>query len=388
MSLSQFQFATARQITFGEGVSEQLPRISKTYGKNILLVFRRDEKLSTLVKTALEAEGMMVSVFQVTAEPEINTIEQAVTRGRSIDADLVIGFGGGSVIDTAKAAAALLSNPGKLLDYLEVVGEGRPLVNSPLPCIAVPTTAGTGSEVTRNAVISVPHSRVKVSLRSAAMLPKVALVDPALTYSLSPTDTAGTGLDTLTQLIEPFLSPQANWMTDGFCREGMRRVGLALPQAYRNGKDRDARIGMAFASLMGGLALANAKLGAVHGIAGPFGGLFSAPHGAVCGRLLPEVLRVNRYALTQRAPDHPALTRLREAACLLTGSPVARADDLITWIEQLVDNMEVPGLKSYGMSPAEMDLLAEKARQSSSMKGNPIELTDLELIEILERAMS
>ena len=231
----------------------------------------------------------------------------------------MIGLGGGSAIDAAKAIAALAANGGDPLDYLEVVGRGRSLTQPSLPCIAIPTTAGTGAEVTRNAVLASPEHGIKASLRSATMLPRLALVDPELTYSLPAAVTASTGLDALTQLIEPFTSSKANPLTDALCREGMMRAARSLRTAYEDGRDAAAREDMALASLFGGLALANAGLGVVHGFAGPVGGTFHAPHGAVCAAFLPHVMAVNARALRTRQPGSAALARYDEIARILTG---------------------------------------------------------------------
>ena len=208
--------------------------------------------------------------------------------------DTVIGFGGGAALDAAKAIAILMTNPGDVTDYLEIIGRGKTLTEPPVPCIAIPTTAGTGSEVTRNSVIASREERVKVSLRSPLMLPKVVVVDPELTYDLPPAITASTGVDALTQLIEPFVCSRANPLTDGLCQEGIERVARSLRRAFESAgrgeapADAAAREDMAVASLFGGLALANAGLGAVHGLAAPLGGMIGAPHGAVCAALLPS----------------------------------------------------------------------------------------------------
>ena len=259
------------------------------------------------------------SEFHVSGEPTVEVIEAGLEQARDHHSELVISLGGGSVIDAGKAIAALLTNPGQIYDYLEVVGKGKPLTNPSVPYIAIPTTAGTGSEVTRNAVITVADQRVKVSLRSPSMLPRLAIVDPELAFGLPPEITAFTGLDALTQLIEPFLSNAANPMTDALCREGMRYAARSLRQAHDHGDDPEAREGMALASLFGGLALANAKLGAVHGFAGPIGGMFPAPHGAICARLLPLVVEGNLKAIRSRAAQASTLDRFIEMSRLLTG---------------------------------------------------------------------
>src|SRR5690606_39047218 len=268
--------------------------------------------------------SLRLSELPIRGEPEVQTVEDGVELACRDGCDLVLAIGGGSVIDAGKAIAALLTNPGNPRQYLEVVGQGKPLTDDPLPVVAVPTTAGTGAEVTRNAVLGVPEQRVKVSLRSPRMLPVVALVDPELTYSLPPDITASTGLDALTQCIEPFVTPQANPLTDAITREGMRRAARSLQRAFEDGGDREARRDMSIASLCGGLALANAKLGAVHGIAGPLGGMTSVRHGVACARLLPPVIETNLRARRAHAPGSPALARYEEVARSLTGRESAR----------------------------------------------------------------
>jgi alcohol dehydrogenase class IV len=303
------------------------------------------------------------------------------------DCDSVIGLGGGSVMDAGKAIAALATNPGDISDYLEVIGKGNALPNAPLRYIAIPTTAGTGTEATRNAVIESPEQQVKVSLRSPLMLPWLAVVDPELTYTMPPQLTASTGLDALTQLIEPFVSVKANPITDAICREGMRRVALSLVRACENGSDQTAREGMSLASLLGGMALANAGLGAVHGFAGPLGGMLHAPHGAICARLLPLVMDVNIRALKGHQPEHPTLARYAEIAQILTGDRNANALEAVGWVSYLVRKLEIPAFSDYGMRESEIPEAVAKTIKSSSYKGNPIALTEAELKGILERAL-
>jgi alcohol dehydrogenase class IV len=290
----------------------------------------------------------------------------------------------------------MLANEGDLLDYLEVIGRGKTLTKASAPFIAIPTTAGTGSEVTRNAVLASAQHHVKVSLRSPLMLPKLAIVDPALTYDLPPAITGSTGLDALTQLIEPYVSCRANAMTDALCLEGIRRAARSLKVAYHAARDKNlnsqapsgvAREDMSVASLFGGLALANAGLGAVHGFAGPIGGMFHAPHGAVCAALLPHVMEANIRALRQREPQSDSLRRYREVARLLTSSNDATEEDGITWVRNTVSELQIPRLSSYGISRTHSSMIVEKAAQASSMKANPIVLTGAELTEILERAL-
>jgi alcohol dehydrogenase class IV len=291
------------------------------------------------------------------------------------------------VLDAGKAIAAMMTNEGDLLDYIEIIGRGRTLGKRSAPFLAIPTTAGTGSEVTRNAVLASPEHRVKVSLRSPFLLASIALVDPELARDLPPSLTATTGLDALTQLIEPYTCLRGNPMTDAVCKEGMRRAARSLRAAFVNGGDAGAREDMALASLFGGMALANAGLGAVHGLAGPIGGMFPAPHGAVCAALLPYVMEANLRALRQRQPDSPALSRYQTVARLLTGKSEAAADDGVEWVRALVSDLQVSGLARYGIRLEDSAELAAKAAQASSMKANPIVLTPGELSEIMEKAM-
>jgi alcohol dehydrogenase class IV len=325
--------------------------------------------------------------FPVPGEPEIETVQQGVALAKQENCGVVISFGGGSALDAGKAIAAMLSNTGELLDYLEVIGRGKALAEPSAPFIAIPTTAGTGSEVTRNAVLASRAQGVKVSLRSPFMLPRVAVVDPELTYDLPPAVTASTGLDALTQLIEPYVCSRANPMTDALCVEGIRRAARSLRVAFADGRNAAARTDMAVASLFGGLALANAGLGAAHGFAGPIGGQFPAPHGAVCAALLPQVMEANLRALRQRQPAAETLRRYEEVARLLTGSATTTAEPGVEWVRKLVADLGIPSLGHYGLKPEHMAELVEKASQASSMKANPIVLTRDELAGILQRAL-
>lgn len=375
-----FEFSTATRILFGEGTLAQVPAAAASLGRRALLVTGASPHRAAALQHALAAARIATVPFSVPAEPTLELIRSAPR-----DCDFVIACGGGSVLDAGKALAALLTNPGDPLDYLEVIGLGRPLAHPAAPCIAIPTTAGTGSEVTRNAVLASPEHSVKASLRSPSMLPRLAVVDPELTYELPPSLTAATGLDALTQLIEPYLSIRANPLTDQFCVEGIRRAATALPRVRHNGADREARSHMAWASLLGGMALANAALGAVHGFAAPIGGMFPAPHGAVCAALLPHAMAVNLRAVHARAPHQ--LLRFEEVARLLTGMPHATATDGISWIAELCRTLEIPSLRTYGVTAAHVPVLVQKAAQASSMKGNPIVLSEEELREIISLSL-
>lgn len=388
-----FEFATASRILFGVGALREAGKAAaemRPGGQALVVTGVSGERAAPLL-AQLEASGLRHTEFTVNSEPTIDMVRAGTQLARETPCDLIIGLGGGSALDTAKAIAILVTNGGDPLDYLEVIGRGQPLTQAPLPCIAIPTTAGTGAEVTRNAVIGSPEHNVKVSLRSALMLPRLAIVDPELTYGLPPEITASTGLDALTQVLEPFVSNRTNPLVDVLCREGLRRAARSLRRAYAGASarldDQTAREDMALVSLFGGLALANARLGAVHGFAAPIGGLFPAPHGAVCARLLPHVMMVNVRALETRQPDSEALLRYHEVAQILIGDPAAVAADGVTWLHDTCATLHIKPLSAYGLSPADFSKLITKAAAASSMQGNPIKLTAEEMREILERAV-
>ncbi len=383
----KFEFATATQIVFGAGTLRQTGALAQGFGTRALVVTGSDASRAEKLLAILRAAGVRAETFSVSGEPEISTIEQGTAVARKANCELVIGFGGGSALDAAKAMAAMLANGGESLDYVEIIGRGRALTKPSAPFIAIPTTAGTGSEVTRNAVLASPEHKVKVSLRSPLMLARVAVVDPELTHDLPPALTASTGLDALTQLIEPFVSSRANPMTDGLCVEGIRRAARALRVAFNDGRNQSAREDMAVASLFGGLALANAGLGAVHGFAGPIGGMFPAPHGAVCAALLPPVMAANIRALRHRTPDGEALQRYDEVARWLTGGTSATADAGVEWVRRLISDLHIAPLRVYGIQTGHVSDIVSKATQASSMKANPILLTPDELAETLRQAL-
>ncbi len=381
----KFEFATATRIIFGHYSIKEVGPIASDMGHCVFVVTGRDHARAAPLVEELKTRGLKTSTFSVPGEPTTAMVLEGMEQARQAGSDLVIGIGGGSVLDTGKAIAALLTNGGKLLDYLEIVGNGKQILKPPAPYIAIPTTAGTGAEVTRNAVIGSPEHGVKVSMRSPLMLPRLAVIDPQLTLSMPPPLTAFTGLDALTQLMEAFVSNKANPLTDGICREGMGRAARSLRKAFKDGKDQAAREDMAMASLFGGLALANAGLGVVHGFAGPLGGMFPAPHGAICGLFLPHVMESNVYALKTRAPASPALARYEEVAQLLTGLSPASATDGVKWVRNLCAIFEIPSLSGYDLKEKDFPDVVKKIRRASSTKGNPVILTDNELTQILEK---
>jgi alcohol dehydrogenase class IV len=378
-----FEFATAGRIVAGPGRAADLPGILAGLGTRVLVCaganpVRHDRLLAGL--------GLPTALFTVAGEPTVGLARAALAAARDHGADVVAAIGGGSVIDTAKAVAVLLGNGGDALDYLEVIGAGQPITRPAAPCVAVPTTAGTGAEVTANAVLASPEHRVKASLRSPLMIPRVALVDPELTMSCPPPVTAASGMDALTQCLEPFVSPRASPVTDGLAREGLRRAAAGLRAAYADGGDLAARADMSVCSLLGGMALANAKLGAVHGLAGVIGGASPVPHGGACAALLAPVIEANVRVL-QSGPVQPALPRYTEVARLLTGVADALVEDGLAWIRETVARLAIPGLAAYGLRPGDVGEIAAAAARSSSMQGNPVLLSDDDLRAIVLAAL-
>lgn len=384
-----FEFATASRIIFGSGTQDQIGALAKGFGERALLVTGTNLSRVRSIVDSLADSGVVTATFSVDSEPTIEMARAGVQAARDHEAQVIIGVGGGAALDTGKAVAALLTNPGDPLDYLEVIGRGKKLSIPSAPYIAIPTTAGTGAEVTMNAVLASAEQRVKVSLRSPSMLPRIALIDPQLAVGLPAPITARTGMDALTQLIEPYVSNKANPITDAIALEGLRHGAPALRPAVEGAEtgseDLAAREAMALASLCGGLALANAKLGAVHGFAAPIGGMFDAPHGAICAALLPPVIRVNLRALREREPAHPAVTRYETVARVVTGS--GNAEALVAWAEDMVSAFRIPPLSTYGITSEDISDIVEKAAAASSMQGNPIRLTEAELTEILQAAL-
>jgi alcohol dehydrogenase class IV len=396
----RFEFATAGRIIAGAGRVAELPEVLAGLGSRVLVCTGANAARHAGLLASLT---LPAAVLEVAAEPTVELARAGVAAAREHGADIVAAIGGGSVIDAGKAVAMLLGNGGDPLDYLEVIGSGRAITRPAVPCIAVPTTAGTGAEVTANAVLASPEHRVKASLRSPLMIPRIALVDPQLTVSCPPPVTAASGLDALTQCLEPLVSPRASPLTDGLASEGLRRAAAGLRAAYADGEDLAARADMATCALLGGMALANAKLGAVHGLAGVIGGIADVPHGIACARLLAPVIEANVQALRSQGHGdrgsqgvqgvqggqgvHTALDRYARAARLLTGEPAASVQDGLAWIRQTLILLGVPGLAMFGIGPQDADEIAAKALTSSSMQGNPVALSHGDLKAILLRAL-
>ena len=373
-----FTFATAGQIRFGCGTSrEGAAAAVLSFGRNVALVHGATPGRAGWLIAALEAGGARVQTLACPGEPTLDALEAARAALRADPPDVVVALGGGAVIDLAKALAALVPATRPVLDHLEVVGRGLPLDAAPLPLVALPTTAGTGAEVTRNAVIGLPEAGVKVSLRDPRMYPDVAIVDSALMEDAPKSVVLAAGLDAVTQVIEPYVCARANPMTDALARDAIPK-GLRALKAVVEGGTADDWDAMAWTSLAGGLALANAGLGAVHGLAGVIGGVTGAPHGAICGVLLPPVLAANREAVPA---DSVARARLDwvagEIAAVYGG-----IDGLAGWAQ----SHGLKGLTTLGASPDLRPEIAAKAQRASSMAANPVPLTDAGLIEIMAAA--
>ncbi len=385
MGLS-FELTSPTRIIFGNGAFDNVPVLAAGLGDNALLVTGGSQRFSQQLRVSLEEKGLKTQIFTINSEPTTDDISEAVQLCRKHECNVVVGLGGGSAIDAAKAIAAMATNPDELTDYLEVIGKNKPLTVSPLPYIAIPTTAGTGSEVTKNAVIKSVGNSVKVSLRSEMMYPKIAVIDPLLSMQMSPELTAFTGIDALTHLLETFVSAISNPYLEMICTDGLTRIAGFLERAYLNGNDLEARENMAFTAMLGGVALANGKLGAVHGFAGPLGGMFPAPHGAVCACLLPAVIKINIETLRNQG-NSEKLERFRKLAAILTAKNNATPEDGTKWIETAVKKMHIPSLSAFNVTRESFPILAEKAKAASSMKGNPVLLNDRQLLEILDLSL-
>lgn len=382
-----FDFFTGTAIRFGPGRASEAAAAAAAFGTNVLAVLGGHPGRHAGLIDGLRSAGLSVRVFQSASEPTVDDIRRAAAAARESECGAVLAAGGGSVLDTGKAVAAMMTNPGDPLDYLEVIGGGKPLSNPSLPYIAIPTTAGTGTEVTQNAVIASPGNGVKVSLRSPLMFPAVAIVDPLMTLSCPAEVTAASGLDALSQLIEPFTCSRPNGLVDALCRDAISRVRKSLRRAFEDGNDRAAREDMSFAALCSGLALSRAGLGAVHGIAAPLGGMTPAPHGSACGKLLPEVMDAN-IRLLRKGKGHPgALDRFAEIARILTADPDASPEAGAEWVRGLTETLRIPGLSRFGLTAEAFPAIAEKALKASSMKGNPVSMGAEDIIRILSNAM-
>jgi len=392
-----FEFSSVSRIIFGRGQFKRIGELAAESGRQALVVTNgdRDGKLGLLARLGglLSAQGVAQTVFRVEGEPRAQDVDRGLLAARETRCTLLIALGGGSALDAAKAIAGLLTNGGAALDYMEVVGRGRKITRPAAPWIAVPTTAGTGAEVTRNAVIACVEKQFKASIRSHHLLPRVALVDAELGLHVRPEITARSGMDALTQLIEAYTSTGSTPLTDALALEGLSCAARALRRAYHDGQDLDAREDMALAALLSGLCLSNAGLGAVHGFASPLGARFPAPHGAVCAALLPGVLAANIGALAAGDADKSAASLERYARvgrALVHNAALNQAEALRACVETtaaLVAELHIPRLGQFGMGEKDIPELVAAAQKSNSMRYNPAALSAVTLAGILRQAL-
>lgn len=379
--IQSFDFATSSQIHFGRGSLSRLVDHLGGHSGPVLLVTGRHNEPDNPVLALLRERGIPFLQAVIPGEPDSALIDQEAEKARAAGVQQVISFGGGSVMDGGKAIAMLVTNGGTCLDYAEIVGKSRKITKSSLPHIAVPTTAGTGSEVTRNAVIIFREKKVKASIRSPLMIPDVAIVDPETMRTVPPDVTAATGMDALTQVIESFLSSRSTILVDSLCEKALPLAFESLILAYEDGDDLNAREKMAYVSLIGGIALANAGLGAVHGFAAAIGGMFDVPHGVVCACFLPVVFEANYNILQKKRPGHPAIAKYHRIAQYM-GYPNGDIGKAIEALYDLRFRLNIPGMRKYGMDRLMAGDIAEITSRTSSMKGNPTELTFAQLTEI------
>ncbi|MBV7297103.1 iron-containing alcohol dehydrogenase [Enterovibrio paralichthyis] len=378
-----FQFMTATRIIFGEGALNNSLSLINNYGYSVLVVTGKDDKRVEPLLGYLKQQNIRYQRLAVHGEPLIAMVEEMAAAGRLFKPDMVVAIGGGSVMDVGKALAGLIPNQGSVYDYLEVVGRALPLTAKPLPCIAIPTTAGTGSEVTRNAVLISAQENVKAAIRSPDLIPDVAIIDPTLTYGTEKSLSARCGMDAFTHLMEAYVCGEPNPLTDMICEEGLRRFATAIIPACEE-DDPKARADMAFASMLGGMAQSNAKLGAAHGLAAALGAVLEAPHGAITAQLAPYVMAENILA-AREAGRITLLNRYRQLACILTGRHNSEPSDGIVWVQRTLKRLDLPSLPSLGLCNTLFEEVATSALRSNSIKGNPLPLSRERLLHILER---
>jgi alcohol dehydrogenase class IV len=389
--MSKFEFFGVGRVIFGRGEFRRVGELAAALGRTALVLYNGSGQIDPLL-AMLSAARINATFRRQRGEPVVNDIDSATNDARRAGCDLVIGLGGGSAIDAAKAVAALLGNGGSAVDYMEVVGKGLKITRPSIPWIAIPTTAGTGAEATRNAVIGLPERQFKASIRNELMLPRIAVIDPELGVNVPPDVTARSGMDALCQLIESYTSTGAGPITDALALQGITLAAGSLRRAYHDGHDLDAREDMALAALLSGMTLTSAGLGAVHGFAAPLGANFPAPHGAVCAALLPIVISANVHALRDQG-NATALTRYAAVGRLFLpagsqDSEEEAIDMCVKCTASLVRDLNIPPLATFGMKPSDIPSMVALARKASSMRYNPVVLSDEVLAEVLGAAIT
>lgn len=378
-----FQFMTSTKVIFGEGALSSSLSIINQYGYSVLLVTGKSIKRAEPILNYLNAGKMRYQHVSISSEPNITMVEETASVGRKFQPDMVIAIGGGSVIDMGKALAAIIPNQGSVYDYVEVVGRSVPLKAKPLPLIAIPTTASTGSEVTNKAVLRSGQDKVKVSLRSADILPEVAIVDPTLSYGTPMAISCRGAMETFTHLMEAYVCGEPNPLTDMICEEGLKRLAKSIIPACM-GNDYSARSDLMFASTLGGMAISNAKLGAAHGLASSLGGKIDIPHSIITARLAPFVMEENIKAAEQTGRND-ILARYQKIAEIVTQHPQAEYSDAVAWIKMQLERLSIPNLSAFGICNTSFEKVAKDAMRSVSIKGNPIPLNESRLMFILQQ---
>jgi len=390
--MQAFEFYGVGRVVFGRGKFAAVGELAAGLERAALVIYNGNGVVDRLIER-LTAAGVAATLRRQRGEPVAADVDAAVQEAQRHGCDCVIGLGGGSAIDAAKAVAALLANGGAAVDYMEIVGKGQKITRPATPWMAIPVTGGTGAEATRNAVIGFPQKRFKASIRSELLLPRVALVDPELGLKVPPEITARCGMDALCQLIESYTSTGASPVSDALALRGIGVAARCLPQAYRDGQDLDAREGMALAALLSGITLTSAGLGAVHGFAAPLGANFPVPHGTVCAALLPHIIRANVNALRWQiaAAESPALARYANIGRQLPEYEHAADDKAIDaclgFTADLVRELNIPPLKQFGLLPSHVPEMVALARQTSSIRFNPAVLGDDALAAALTAAI-
>jgi alcohol dehydrogenase class IV len=387
-----FTIARMPRIEFGSGVFRKLPAIAASYGKRFLLVtgarsFLESPHAARLFD-ALRQQGCSWEIVKIAAEPAPTFIDATVAALLGQNFDAVIGIGGGSALDAAKAIAGLLKPGNSVMDHLEGVGPELPYIGPATPFIAVPTTAGTGSEATKNAVLSL-EGQFKKSFRDDQLVAEWAIVDPDLIASCPPHLIAADGMDAFTQLLESFVSTRSNPMTDALARSGIMAVKDSLLSLYAE-QTAEAREKMAYASLMSGICLAQTGLGSVHGLAAPLGAFFPIPHGVACGTLVATATAVNIAALEAREPDNPALPKYAEIGRRFAMQKGLNGKEARNFLVETLRRWEVqlalPRLSACRLASADFPRIVAHCR-GSSMQTNPIVLTDEEITHILNERL-
>ncbi len=394
--LGQFSLARLPRIVFGPGSIKKVPGLLAHYGKRVLLVTGGNSFMASRhwkeLSEAMHRQGFFWETRKVTGEPSPQLVDEAVTALRGGRFDVVLGIGGGSVLDAAKAIAGLLGPGNSVMDHLEGVGPEKPYLGPATPFVAVPTTAGTGSEATKNAVLSTHGPEgFKKSFRDEQLVPEYAVIDPDLLAACPPHLIAANGMDAFTQLLESYVSSKANPFTDALAWSGMEAVRDGLLAWYEGGAGAaEGREKMAYAALLSGITLAQVGLGSVHGLAAPLGAFFPIPHGVVCGTLLEAATRVNIEAMAAREPANPALAKYARVGRLLHGmkhmDDMAACGALLQTLNEWATRMALPRLGVFGVTAADLPQVIAHCR-GSSMKTNPIVLSDAEVGIILQERL-